>query len=125
MVIMEFTRMSREIIQVRLNDVSNVMERIRHCSLKCGPIIHKAKRELFIREGSSWIDKGCLILITQCNVYLAVSRKNVHKGKEFTPTTFINDLVNEGSGVIILRTNMIEIMLIYAKMNNALFLCHQ
>lgn len=97
-VIMEFMRMSGEIIQVRLKDVLNVMECIRNHSLKCSPNILKAKREIFIREGSPWTYKGCLILISQHNVYLAVTKKTVHKGNNSLPTHSLMIWLVKGEG---------------------------
>lgn len=122
---MVLTRMSGKIIQERLNDVTNVMKCIGHHLLKCSPNIFEAERELFVHECTPWTDKICLFLIGRRNVNLVVTRKIVYKGKHFAPSTFINDLINEGSGVVILRTSMIEIMVTDAKVDHALFRCHR
>ena len=124
-VIMALTTMRRKIIQVRLNDVLNVVECIRHHSLKCGPNILKAKRELFICKSPPWTDKGGLILISRCNSYLVITRKTIHKGKDLTPSTFIDDLIYKRGGIIILWIGMIKVTVINTDSNGALFLSHR
>ena len=74
--------MSWKVIQVRLNDVTNVMESVGHRSLECGPDILQAKREFLICEGTPRTDKSHLVLISGENVNLIISRKSIHKGKK-------------------------------------------
>jgi len=64
-------------------------------------------------------------LISHCNVDLVVTKKILHNGKNLTPGTFINGLINEGSRIVIFRTGMIEISIINVNMDNALFFCHR
>jgi len=123
-VIAALTRMSGKVIQVRPNDVADVVEHIRHRSLKCIPNIFKAKGKPFVLESTPGEDEGCLILISRCNVDLVVARKTIHERKEFSPSTFINDLINEGSGVVIFWTGAIEITVININVDGALLLCH-
>lgn len=104
----------------KVERVFNVMEIIQHFSLKIFPNILKAKKELFICKSPPWIDKGCPILISGRNVYLVVTRTIIHKGKYFTPSTFIDDLVYKRSGVVILWTGMIKVMVINTYLNGAL-----
>lgn len=117
--------MRGKIIQIRLNDVSNVMESIWHLSLKIFSNILNAKRKLFIWKSPPWKDKGDLILIGRCIVYLVITRKTIHKGKNLTPSTFINDLVYKRCGVIILWIGIIKVMVINTDTNGALLLCYQ
>jgi len=63
-------------------------------------------------------------LIGWCNVDLFVTRKTIHKGKYLTHGKFINDLINEGSRIIIFRTSIIEISIINANADRALFFTH-
>jgi len=56
---------------------------------------------------------------------MVVTRKSIHKGKYLAPGTFINDLINEGSRIVIFRTSTIEISIINANMDHALFFSHR
>ena len=99
-VILALTRMSGKVIQVRLNDVVNIMKRIGHRPLKRSQNIFEAERELFVCESTPWIDKSCIFLIGRHNVNMVVTKKTIHKGKNFTPNKFINDLINEASRIV-------------------------
>ena len=106
-VILALTRMSGKVIQVRLDNVVNIMKCIGNLHLKRSPSIFVMEREIFVRECTPWIDKSCLFLIGKCDVDLVVTRKTIHEGKYLAPSTFINDLINEGSRIFIFRTRMI------------------
>lgn len=124
-IVMALTWMSRKIIQIRLNDVFNVMESIGHRSLKSSPSILKAKRDIFICKIPPQTDKGGLILMSWCNVYLVITKKTIHKWKYLSPSIFIDDLVYKMSGIIILWTGMIKVTVINTNSNGALFLSQQ
>lgn len=118
-------RMSRKVIQIRLNNALDIMESVRHCSLKCGPSILKANRELLIGESTPKTDKCGLVLINQKNMDLVVPRKPVHKRKYLTRSTFVNDLVNKRSGIVILRASAVDITVIHTDTNNTLLLIYR
>lgn len=123
-VLLALTRMSRKVIQVRLDNVADVMKHIGHCLLKCGSNIVEAEMEILIREHTPRTNKGCLFLIDRCDVDLVITRKTIHKGKDLTPGTFINDLINEGSRIVVFRTGTIEISIIHTNVDRNLFFSH-
>ena len=81
----------------------NAMESIGHRSLESGPGILQSKRYFLVCEGTPRTVKIRLVLINWENVNLIISRNTVHKGKNITPGTVVNDLIDEGSRIIILR----------------------
>jgi len=103
-VLSALTRMSGKFIQVSLDNVANVMKLIGHCPLKHSSNIFEIEGELLVREHTPWTNKGCLFLIGQRDVDLVMTIKTIHKGKDLTPGTFINDLINEGSRIVVFRT---------------------
>ena len=56
-VILVLTRMGRKVIQVRLDNVANIMKRIGHFPLIRGSNIFEVERELLVREHTPWVDK--------------------------------------------------------------------
>jgi len=83
--------MGWKVIQVRLDNVANIMKHIGHFPLKRGPRIFEAERELLVYKCTPWADEGCLLLVRWCDIDLVVTRETVHKGKYLTSDTFIND----------------------------------
>ena len=65
------------------------------------------------------------MLISQENVNLIVTRKTVHEGKNLTLGTVINDLIDKGSRIIILRTGTIDVMVINTDPNGTMFLIYR
>ena len=92
--------------------MSNIMKGIRHRALEGGTDILEMERELFISESTPQTDKGGLVLIRWCNINMVISRETVHKRIYLTFGTLINELVNEGCGVVIFWTGSINIMVI-------------
>ena len=50
-----------------------------------------------------------LILVLRLNLYLIISRKVIHEGKNLTTHTLIKYLLNKWCGEIVLRTSTIQI----------------
>jgi hypothetical protein len=50
------------------------------------------------------------MLVFGFDLYLIVSRKTIHERKDLTTCTFIDNLVNEWGGEIILWTGLVQIM---------------
>ena len=67
-------------------------------------------------------DKGSLMLISRENFNLIITRKTVHEGKNLTPDIVINDLIDKGSRIIILRKSSINITIINADAYSSLFI---
>lgn len=68
-VVLALMRMGRKVIQLRLENVANIMKRIKNCPLKCGSSIFEAEREILVHEHShgqikvifSWLVGAILI----------------------------------------------------------------
>src|SRR5271168_3567328 len=113
--------MSREVIQVRLYDVSYIMKSIRHRTLKSSTGIFEAEGELFISKGAPGTDEGRLMLICRSNVDLVVTRKTVHERINLATRTLVDELVDKWSGVVVLWTCSVDITVVNADTNGALF----
>ena len=69
-----------EVIQISKDNMSQVMEIVRHGPLKGGSEIIKAKRHDLIGEGSPWTNKRSLKLINMTDTNLVVLKESIHKG---------------------------------------------
>jgi len=56
-------RMSWEGVQIRLNDVFNIMKSIQHRSLEGSTNIFETEREIFIRKRPPWTNERSFVLI--------------------------------------------------------------
>ena len=65
------------------------------------------------------------MLVFGLNLYQVVSRKTIHERKYLTACTFIDDLVNEWGGEIILWTSLIQIMEVRTYTNRFLLFVDQ
>ena len=102
-----------------------VVECVRHSTLERSSSILQAEREIFISKGTPRTDECSLVLIGRCNIYLIILGKAVHQGINLAASTFVNDLIYEGSGVIVLRTGPINIMVINADSYSTLLLIYR
>ena len=112
--------MSWEVIQIRLYDVFYIVKSIRHRTLKGSTGIFEAEGDLFISKGAPGTDEGGLMLICRSNVDLVVARKTVHKRINLATRTFIDKLVDKGSGVVVFWTCSVDITVVNADANGAL-----
>ena len=117
--------MSGKIIQVRLHDVSNIMKGIRHRALEGGTSILETERDLFISENAPRTDKGGLVLISWRDINMVISIEAIHKRIYLTPSTLINELVNEGCGVVFFWGGSINITIIDTDSNSTLLFIHR
>ena len=65
------------------------------------------------------------MLVLRFNLYLIISRKAVHKGKNLATHTLIQNLINKWCGEIFLRTGTIQIMKISTYVDRSLLLINQ
>ena len=65
------------------------------------------------------------MLISWKNFNLIIARKIIHEGKNLTPGTVVNDLINKRSRIIILGTSLINITIINVYSNGSLFLIYK
>jgi len=101
------------------------MKHIGNCPLKCGSNIFEAERELLVREHTPWADKRCLLFVGRCDIDLIITRIIIHRGKDLAPHTLINDLINEGSRIVVFRTSTIKISIICPNADCALFFSYR
>ena len=62
------------------------------------------------------------MLVLRFNLYLIVSRKAIHKGKNLATRTLIQNLINKWCGEIVLRTGTIQIVEISTYADHSLLL---
>ena len=55
-------------------------------------------------------------------MYLVVSQKTIHERKDLATRAFIDNLINEWGGEIMLWIGLIQITEVHAQVNHALFL---
>ena len=65
------------------------------------------------------------MLVLRFNLYLIISRKAIHKGKNLATHTLIQNLINKWCGEIVLKTGMIQIMEINTYVDRSLLLINQ
>jgi hypothetical protein len=56
---------------------------------------------------------------------MVISRKTIHERKYFSPYVVIDDLVDEGRRVVVLRTRFVEISIVNANTDGPLFFSNQ
>lgn len=117
--------MSQKIIQIHLNNVTDVMRSVGHFSLESGISIFQAERELFISKSTSSVDEDSFVWIHRQNIDLVVTRKSINKRKYLTPSIIVDKLVNEGSRIVIFRTCAIDVMIINTNPNSSLLFGHK
>ena len=90
--------MSSEVIQKYFNNRLEIVENQGHRLLKCSFDVFKAKRHFLICKCSPRTNKCILMLVLGFNLYLIISRKSVHKGKNLATRTLIQNLINKWWG---------------------------
>ena len=114
--------MGNQIIKVRLDNVLNVMESKIHFLLKGSPYIFQSKEHFSVRKGTPRTNKILFMLVFWLNLDFILLGKTIHKRKNFTLRTSINDLIYERCGVIVLGTCLVQVTEICAYMYCTLFL---
>ena len=72
-----FFRMSSKIIKISLTNLLNIMECLRHGSLKSGSNIFKAEGYFLISEGTPRTNESYLMLIFKFDLDLVVARESI------------------------------------------------
>ena len=78
-------------------------------SLVCGSCVLQIERYDPITIEPLAGDKGGLLLILLCHLYLVVSGEGIHKGKKLVPGRRVHKLVNPGQREVVLRAGTIQI----------------
>ena len=102
-----------------------VVECVRNRTLESSSSVLQAEWELFISKGTPRTDECSLMLIGRCNIYFIIPGKAVHQGINLTASTFVNDLIYEGSGIVVLRIGLINIMVINTDSYSTMFLIYR
>jgi hypothetical protein len=99
-----------------------IMERKIHGPLEGISSIFETKRHLTIGKCTPWTNECGFVLVFGLDLYLIISRKTIHERKGLATCTFINYLVNEWCGKIIVWTGLVQITEVRTYANHALFL---
>jgi len=89
--------------------VFEVVEGKQHGQLKSGSIILKAKKHFHVCECTPRTNKCYFMLVLGLDLNLVVPEKTIHKRKDFTTRTLIDNLVNEWGWKIIFRASFVQI----------------
>jgi hypothetical protein len=111
-----------EIVKISLHNLSDVMESVRHSPLEGGTSIFEAESHFPIGKSAPRANEGCLVLIFRFDLDLVVPRESIHKGEYFISKIVIQYLFNEGCGIIVFRTCLVQIPKISTKSNFAILL---
>jgi hypothetical protein len=98
------------------------MEGIRHSALKSCASVLEIERKFLIGKSASRKNKSSLMLIIGNNIDLIISRETIHQRKDFTSGTIVDNLIDEGGRKVVFRTSFVNIPIINAYVDCALFL---
>jgi hypothetical protein len=105
-----------------LNDVLDIMEIIRHSAMKSGTSVLETEREFPIGKSTPRKNKRNLMLILGNNVDLIIPRETIHQREDFTSGAIVDNLIDERGRKVVFVTSFVDIPIINAYMNCALFL---
>ena len=100
-------RMGKQIIQVRLDNILDIMKRKGHFPLKGRSGIFQIEGNFLIREGTPRTNKIHFMPVLWLDLDLIIPEKYIHKRKYFATHVSINDIINAGCGVVVLGTHFI------------------
>ena len=105
--VLPLVRMGRKIIQVRFDNILDIVEGNIHFPLEGSSSIFHIEGHFLVGEGPPRTNKGSFMLVFQINLNLVIPVKSIHKRKYLPTRTSINDLIDEGRRVVILGTRFI------------------
>ena len=101
------------------------MENQGHSPMKSGSGIFKAEGNLSICKGTPRTNESSLMLVLGFNLYLIVSGKAVHKGKNLATHALIQNLIDKWCGKVIFRTGTIQVTEISAYADRSFLLINR
>jgi hypothetical protein len=113
---------SSEVVQIRSDDVSKIMENIGHGPLKRSTCVLESQRHDVIRKGTPKGSNRSFILICWVDLNLIVVREPIHKGQCLVVDTMIDNLVDERCWKVVFGTSMVKITKVCADVNSAIFI---
>lgn len=120
-----FLGMSRKVIQVSLNNVSDIMKCVVHSPLKCCTIILEFEWELTLCKCFPKIDEGSFVLVVRFDNDQIISQEAIHEGERFTIGAIDDYLVNEQSGIVVFWTRSVQILVFDTYRNGTLFFSYK
>ena len=110
------------IIEIQLYDVLDIMKSIRHGALKSRTSVLQNERHFLVGKGTPRTNESSLVSIHGKNINLIIARETIHQREYFTPSTIVDDLVNKGGRKVVFRTSFVNVPIINAHTDHALFL---
>ena len=105
-------KLSKKVIQITLNNLSNIMKDIAHGPLKICSRIIKTKRKFVVRKCATRKNKCSLMLIGWFNNDLILTKKTIHKGKILASDVVVNNMVSEKCWIIIFWTCSVQVLVV-------------
>jgi hypothetical protein len=96
-----------------------------HGTLKGHSDIFKTEMHFSVCKGTPRTNKRHLVLILKFYLNLIITWKSIHKRKDFTYRTLINNLVNKGSGEVMFRTRFVHVPKIHTYMDGFFLLIYE
>jgi hypothetical protein len=101
------------------------MEIIRHSALKRCASVLETKREFSIGKSTPRTNKSSLMLILGNNVDLIIPIEAIHQREDFTSGAIVENLIDKRGRKVVFGTGFVDIPIINAYMDCALFLVDQ
>ena len=93
--------MSRQVVEIGLHNVFDIVESIWHGTLKYSAHIFQSKWDFSIGKGPPSENEIRLLLIWRENFDMIIAGEAIHEWKYDTPGTFIDNLIDVGGGEIV------------------------
>jgi hypothetical protein len=93
--------------------------------LKSGANVLETEREFPIGKSAPRTNKSSLMLILRNNVDLIIPRETIHQREYFTSGTIVDNMIDEGGRKVVFGTSFVDIPIINAYTNCALFLVNR
>ena len=100
-------RMCWQINKVGFDNGFNVVKGKIHFPLKGFPNIFQSKGHFLVWKCTPRIDESCFMLVFQFNLDFIIFEETIHKRKDFTSCTSINNLIYKWRGVVVLSTGFV------------------
>jgi hypothetical protein len=101
------------------------MESIRCSALKRCTSVLETERKFPIGKITPRTNKSSIMLILGNNVDLIIPGETIHERDDFTSGTIVDNLIDEGGRKVVFGTSFVDIPIINAYMNGALFLVNR
>ena len=100
----------------------DIMESIRHSTLKSCASVLETKREFPIGKSTPRKNKSGFMSVLRSDVNLIIAGETIHEREDFTSDAIIDNLIDERGRKVVFWTSFIDIPIINAYRNGDLFL---